>query len=149
MFNIQLSDLKKSTELPPSSRSAEGSSPGVKGWQQCTADIVPRVRMQLQGGLFQGCSAQGIKGSCPGELQGCVPGPPAPLQPPALTVSTFYPTAHKLQLQLHRDSLGRFQQGWLSELAVLFALFLVIPSALLVCCQGNTALAATRMSLLL
>lgn len=92
-----------------------GSSPGVKGWSQCTTDIVPRVRMQLQGGLFQGCSSREQK--VPAQ-ESCRVGPRGTTSPaaPALTVGTLYPsyittTGHKLQLQLHRDGLGTIQQG--------------------------------------
>lgn len=86
---------------------------------------------------------QGMQGSCPGGLQGGVPGAAPPLQSPPSLGARF---THKLQLQLHRAESSR---GWAAELSGLFALFLVIPSALLVCCQGNTAVAATGTSLLL
>lgn len=79
-----------------------------------------------------------MQGSCPGELQG------VPRGSTALAGSTFYPiTAHNCSSRC-RDSLAESSRGWLAELSALFALFLVIPSALLVCCQGNTA---TRTSL--
>lgn len=89
MFNIQLSDPKESTEVLPSSR---GKQPRGSGMVTVHTDM-PRVRVQLQEGFFQGCSMQGTKGSCPGELQRGVEGQHLPCSPHFTPAKTAVPAA--------------------------------------------------------
>lgn len=102
MFNIQLSVPKKSMEVLPS----------CKGKQPRASRMVTvhgRHRAQSQGAtprrIFPGVQHAGNKRFLPrGAAGGCPRGSTSPAAP-----SPHW--EHKLQLQLHRDSLGRIQQG--------------------------------------
>lgn len=106
MLDIHLSERGRSRELLPSSGGAGGAAQGSQdGGSAQSQDTAPRR-------AFPRVQQQGMKGSCPGELR-VSPGPAAPLQPPALTVSRIYPiTSQQTELQLHRDSLAEASRGW-------------------------------------